>query len=347
MIQKYIIRNNSLNELRVWLAISVVFIHLSYLTQTDLTKSLLNIFYLLSVRAVDVFFVLSGFLIYMSWDKKPDVRNYFYKRFFRIYPLYFFVVISVFVFYLYSVKDVYYISALKYLFYNLIFLNFLAPTLPGLFDAGYSSIINGALWSIKVEVLFYILVPFLYRYIESQTYKFFALLSILALSLTFNLLVAVVDSYLSISLTSLYNQLPSKLYLFIIGILIYKYFSFFDRFLTFKGLFFGLIVLFISLFFEVQALQSILLVTIVFFIALSKNEFSFISKAGDLSFSIYVTHFPLIQLFVFFGMDFNLLSNILYFFSIQLIISYLIWQYFEQKFIRFSVIKTKGYSNEV
>jgi peptidoglycan/LPS O-acetylase OafA/YrhL len=342
MIQKYSVRKNSLNELRLWLAVSVVFIHLSYLTQTNLTKFLLDFFYLLSVRAVDVFFVLSGFLIYMSWDKKPHAKDYIYKRFFRIYPLYFFVVSIVFVFYLCFVDDTNYVSALKYLFYNLILLNFFAPVLPGLFDTGHSSIINGALWSIKVEVLFYILVPFLYRYVESRRYKFVTLSVIFILSLMFNVLIFIIDSNLEISLAPLYNQLPSKLYLFVIGIVIFKYFSFFDSFLNFKGLLFGLIVLLISFSFELQWLQSAFLVAIVFFVALSKNEFCFVSKVGDLSYSIYITHFPLIQLLIWFEWDFKSLSNILCYFSIQLALSFLIWRYFEQKFIRFSIFKIKG-----
>jgi peptidoglycan/LPS O-acetylase OafA/YrhL len=49
----------------------------------------------------------------------------------------------------------------RYTAWNLGFLNFMEPRLPGLFEGNIFTQVNGALWTLKIEVMFYLLLPLL------------------------------------------------------------------------------------------------------------------------------------------------------------------------------------------
>jgi len=106
---------------------------------------------------------VSGFLIFMSYEKTHSTQRYFVKRARRIYPAYFFVItISVVAGLLLSDSswaDYFSLQTLKYIAANLVFLNFLQPSLPGLFDGNIIQAVNGALWTLKIKVMFYLSVP--------------------------------------------------------------------------------------------------------------------------------------------------------------------------------------------
>ena len=113
--------------------------------------------------AVQVFFLISGYLVFSSYEKSSTLKSYFSKRARRIYPAYLFVILAA-AFGLYFVSqetliDYFGLGWLKYVASNLTFLNFAAPTLPGVFTENPTPGINGSLWTIKVEVAFYIAVP--------------------------------------------------------------------------------------------------------------------------------------------------------------------------------------------
>lgn len=116
-----------------------------------------------SAVAVKAFFVVSGFLIFMSFERSSSVVSYAKKRFRRIYPAYFTVVIICAIG-LISISskglpDYFSPAWIKYVLANLSFLNFLHPTLPGVFDTNRLQAVNGALWTLKIEVMFYLSVP--------------------------------------------------------------------------------------------------------------------------------------------------------------------------------------------
>lgn len=101
----------------------------------------------------------------MSYNKSLNLKEYAMKRIKRIYPAYFFVIMFcafVSVFLMKKLNSKFLLGLIKYIYYNLIFLKFIQPTLSGVFVSNLGmSEINGALWTLKVEVGFYILVPIL------------------------------------------------------------------------------------------------------------------------------------------------------------------------------------------
>lgn len=336
---KYNNNKNSLNELRFYLAFVVVTIHMAFLADTTLTKNILEFTYPLASRAVDLFFVLSGFLIYMSWDRKPTAKEYTYKRFFRLYPLYGLVIVAIPLISLigfdvkFNVKEI-----VWYLLANLTFMNFLYPTIPGLFEGNNHQIINGALWSLKVEVMFYITLPFMYWFIERAKKPAYMVLGLLLASVLFNLLIYGLEIYLSINLSPLYNQLPSKLYLFVFGIALYKYFNFFHcHFKKIIGLILLLILLTYFLFiFDLSFVFSIIVCTLFLSLSFLNREFSFFSSKADYSYSIYITHFPIIQFMLNWGVDFSHVTDFFLYLVVQSIFSIFCWEIIESNSLRIS-----------
>jgi len=153
---------NNFDLLRLIFAIVVCIVHAEQLS--GFTELTVLTDWLSSSVAVKAFFVVSGYLIFMSYDRSASVWNYTKKRIRRIYPAYFTVVVlcAVGLGFVSGIEVDRYFSDewLKYLAVNLVFLNFLKPDLPGVFDTNRIHAVNGALWTLKIEVMFYISVPF-------------------------------------------------------------------------------------------------------------------------------------------------------------------------------------------
>jgi len=146
-------KSNNFDLLRLIFAITVAIVHLAVLTKIEVLNKLL--WFLSSEVSVDSFFVISGFLIFKSFDSSSSLKNYASKRIRRIFPGYSAVVVlcAFFMFFV-STKgaaEYFTIDFLKYIFFNLLTLNFIQPTLPGVFNTNSLPIINGALWTIKIE----------------------------------------------------------------------------------------------------------------------------------------------------------------------------------------------------
>ncbi|MCM1321652.1 MAG: acyltransferase [Bacteroides sp.] len=111
--------------------------------------------------AVNVFFILSGFWVTQSFLKSESLREYAAKRARKIFPQYAAVVVLCAVllaaFSALPAKEYFSDGGFrKYLAANLCTLNFLHPPLPGVFGG---AAVNGSLWTIKVELAFYVMLP--------------------------------------------------------------------------------------------------------------------------------------------------------------------------------------------
>ena len=117
---------------------------------------------------VELFFALSGFLLMIPWAKKnhaglppPQLRDYFKRRFYRIAPAYYVQLLFLFiVFAPVAIATWSLISPLGVfnVFTHLTFTHYLFP----MTSAGLG--INGALWTLTIEVCFYITLPFVARF---------------------------------------------------------------------------------------------------------------------------------------------------------------------------------------
>lgn len=101
---------------------------------------------------VPIFFVVSGFCIHLSFMRKPDWHDFFIRRFFRIYPPYFFAVI------LFAL-----VLPWSHISYGLFGIGQLLSHLLLIhnFDNRFFWGINPSLWSIAVEAQLYLLYPVL------------------------------------------------------------------------------------------------------------------------------------------------------------------------------------------
>ena len=149
-------QTNNFDLLRFLLASTVFLVHVHVLSGKDDVAFLSR--YLSSEFAVKAFFVVSGYLIFRSYEVSNSIADYFEKRIRRIYPAYATVIlICAFggaFFTQASLSDYFSLAWLKYVAANLVFLNFLALNLPGLFGGNLFEAVNGALWTLKIEVSF-------------------------------------------------------------------------------------------------------------------------------------------------------------------------------------------------
>jgi peptidoglycan/LPS O-acetylase OafA/YrhL len=122
--------------------------------------------------AIGGFFVISGYLVLMSYDHSASLRDYFEKRIRRVYPAYALAIIASGVAgaFLTTLPLVDYAAQglISYWIANLAFLNFVHPNLPGVFTGNPHSAVNGALWTLKIEVLFYAALPLIAAAIRSD-----------------------------------------------------------------------------------------------------------------------------------------------------------------------------------
>lgn len=178
-------RTNCFDEIRFVLAFSVLLFHAPALSAAPELQWLTRFFD--ADFAVKGFFAISGFLVTKSFYSSQNMLVYFEKRARRIYPAYagvvlFCVLVGLAVTNMDRMDFLQSPQTYKYLGANLVFANFLQPTLSGVFEGNAFHAMNGALWTIKIEVMLYFLVPVLVL-----GYRWFNPVTVLLLSLGFGM----------------------------------------------------------------------------------------------------------------------------------------------------------------
>lgn len=254
---------------------------------------------------VCVFFILSGFWITRSY-LSTDLKNYFIKRAKRILPLYYLsigggVLIFAFASEL-SFKEFFLnIETWKYLFWNSIFLNFMHPSLPGCFSDNLVAV-NGALWTIKIEITFYVLLPFLMKLLKKLKSLFqvnITLLVLYILSVFYTFILQKYHNTWNLP-KQLVNQFPAFVSCFVSGMFLVFNWEWILKKLNL--LIIPSVLIFVLHYVtKTEFLMPIVLSLISIFFAIRFSVLNFIEIKTDFSYPLYLFHFPLIQLMTHFN----------------------------------------------
>jgi len=326
---------NNFDLLRLILSIIVVIVHTAELSQIEAMARFSR--YFSSVIAVDSFFIVSGFLIFMSFDNSSSLYSFAIKRVRRIAPAYSVVILlSSLILFFVSTKsfDNYFnIEFIRYIFFNLLTLNFLQPTINGLFADNNIQAINGALWTIKIEVSFYIIVPII-GYLLHKTNKLFILTTIYTLSISYSLILFWLYQTSSLEIyLKLEKQIFGQLAFFVSGALIYYFYDTFKK-RSIYLLIISIIILWVHHFIiNIYFLYPIALAISIIYFATQFKYLGDFGKYGDISFGIYIWHFPIIQVFVHYHLFDNLLLGLILLIISLLTISLLSWHFIEKRFL--------------
>ena len=333
-------RQNNFNFLRFLFSFIVVIGHLIVISGNKLLHQFSP--YFDTYISVTSFFCISGFLITQSYLNTKQLKDYFIKRAARLLPAYISVIMLsiILLSFISSYSFIEYYShpqLFKYIAANLSFLNFIQPCLPGVFQAGnLTCTVNGALWTLKIEVCFYLLLPVLLFYAEKTNKKIALFALIYILSVTYKISLEYISDYThNQTYTILARQLPAYLSYFVSGIVGYY---FYERFIKYKThIFIGATIIFlIERRFGLELFTPLALSAIVFTIAFSLKRLNAFGKSGDISYGIYIFHCPIIQTITYFGFfnKYNPLIVGLLTIIIILLTGFASWHYIEKGFLK-------------
>lgn len=333
-------QKNNFDHIRLFLALGVFLFHVSDLTKLADFQFFNN--FVNAEVAVHSFFIVSGFLIFMSYERSSSLKRYFVKRFRRIAPGYITVILLSFLFLnilsTLPIQD-YFTSpeSAKFLLANLTTLNFLHPALPGVFEDHYYKAVNGALWTIKVEVAFYLTVPliaYFYRWISPG--KLLSIIFIASVVYYFAMGYLYQQGHHPI-FAILQRQLPAQMMFFSAGALLYyrlELFKRYSRILLPVAISAYILQSFIGVH-HLYPIYALSLSVIVIYLALIFPYLGHIAKYGDLSYGIYIWHFPIIQTFISLHLfDTHPMLALLGLSTVVLSFAWLSWHLAEKPFLR-------------
>lgn len=296
---------NNISAVRYILAFSVIIAHVGELMGFDVHWPIP------SYVAVGGFFALSGYLIFGSYERHPSLTDFLRRRAQRIMPPYVKIVLicAIAMVFISTLSPVEYFTSggwWRYLLANLTFLNFLEPTLPGVFYSYAEPAVNGSLWTMKVEWMLYLSVPLVawicHRWRWQRTHM---AIGIYLFSIIYRLMFVWLhqrtgnEIYLILS-----RQVFGQLAFFYTGVWVYANY---ELFRTHRHLIAGVcLVLFLlaeyipyyNFVFE-PAVISLLVV----YACTTGRWGTWVPVKGNISYEMYLCHFPIIQSAIYFGLS--------------------------------------------
>jgi peptidoglycan/LPS O-acetylase OafA/YrhL len=329
---------NNFDLIRLFAASQVALTHIAtHLGYTNFFFQVIAIF-----PGVPIFFFISGFLIYGSYEKSQKNRKvyFFINRGLRIYPaLCFCLIFSTIIIWVsgyFETRELNIIDLLKYFvaqvsffqFYNIDFFK----------DWGVGAV-NGALWTISVELQFYIITPIIYYFLNH--FKKMNIFTLLFIFLIFNTLNSNFNDKDNIVLKLINVSFIPWLYMFLLGAIFYKFKNL--QIFT-KNLSFGLLLtIFLISYFvtkdfgwgnKINPASFFILGLIIFKLAFANPSLSnSILNNNDISYGIYIFHMPIVNYLIYknIGNPENFLLAIIF----TLTLSVISWFFIEKFFLKF------------
>ena len=289
-------------DIQILRGISVILVVLFHLQFSGMNSGFLG---------VDVFFVISGFLMAVLYNPH-EKGKFFYRRAKRLLPVYFMIILLTLIAAFIITNPYEYNQVQEQSSFALLFMSNIGFWLQNSYFSKHEFNPLLHLWSLGVEIQFYLLLPILYWFFQKAKI-FFTLLLLMSLLACFIIL--------GISPKTSFFILPFRLWEFLIGFGVATYFTNHGNVknnnLGWIGMIALLSLVFIPLFDVEEEAQSFitghpgiyaLLVSISTGIVLAiglprKIETSKIGTAleliGKYSYSIYLVHFPIIILFLY------------------------------------------------
>ena len=187
-------KENSFDFLRLLFAYFVIITHsypLSGLAEQDILSHITNNQTALSHIGVSGFFIISGFMIYPSLIRSKTILEYVFKRIIRIYPAYLILITLTLLIFGPMLTSLNYFDFIKNpitINYFKLNVNLLSPIqfiLPDVFtDNPYPNAVNGSLWTIPYEFLFYFLIIPI-QYVPKQYRRYLLIATFLLLIILF------------------------------------------------------------------------------------------------------------------------------------------------------------------
>ena len=308
------------------------------------------------IPGVPIFFFVSGFLVYGSYEKSilssqyPNF-NFFVKRFLRIYP----ALIICTLLTILSVWQNGYFNSINISFKDfttwflgqVTFLQFYSPH----FWSGYGlGNPNGCLWTISTEIQFYLLTPIIF-FIANRfsKLKFILFISFFLILNLFNIHFNDRSNYF---LKLFFYSSPPWIYMFLIGCFIYKSKNLIN--LINKIPYFIIFSLFIFTYISSKdigwgdSLNPIGFIILVLLVLKSAYTFPSLSdrilKRNDFTYGIYMYHIPIINYLLYLNFKSSELSFYIYASILTLIFAILSWKIIEKPLLSFKKNILQGIS---
>jgi peptidoglycan/LPS O-acetylase OafA/YrhL len=304
-VDKKHFRINNFDLLRLFASLQVAVNHTIDIMQVEPPGALRYILYFsYYFPGVPIFFFISGFLISKSYEGNHRLKEYLTNRALRLYPGLTVCVLLTFI----SIAASGYMQKVDrgvcdwalLFFAKTTFVQFYNPDFMRAFGDG---VLNGSLWTITVEIQFYILIPLIYSAfdLKDPTKANRTLIMLIVLFLIINGIYRHIPG-------EYHQAIPFKLavvsffpwlYMFLAGMLVQKNFGFFHRYLSNK-----IYANNLGLGNNINPLLFVFLAATIFSFAYSYTSLNKkLLRGNDISYGLYIYHMPVVDFLIYIGLS--------------------------------------------